>query len=75
MDEEYSVDDVENEIKIVKLKIAENARMQLVASEHSDIMNLIFHRVTLKELQSQAEVLRGYKTALMDLLEVADKEK
>lgn len=75
MDEEYSVDDVENEIKVVKLKIAENARMQLVASEHSDIMNLIFHRVTLKELQSQAEVLRGYKTALMDLLEVADKEK
>ncbi|MCM8540857.1 MAG: hypothetical protein NE328_11335 [Lentisphaeraceae bacterium] len=75
MDEEYSLGDVQKEIKVVKLKIADNARMQLVASEHSDIMNLIFHRVTLKELQNQAEVLRGYKSALLDLLPNASEIK
>lgn len=68
MDDDYSIDDVEKEIKLVKVKIANNARMQLVASEHSDIMNIILHRVTLKELQTQAEVLRGYKNALVELL-------
>ena len=68
MDDDYSIDDVEKEIKLVKVKIANNARMQLVASEHSDIMNIILHRVTLKELQTQAEVLRGYKNTLVELL-------
>ena len=68
MDDDYSIDDVEKEITLVKVKIANNARMQLVASEHSDIMNIILHRVTLKELQTQAEVLRGYKKALVKLL-------
>lgn len=68
MDDDYLIDDVYKEIKLVKVKIANNARMQLVASEHSEIMNMILHRVTLKDLQSQAELLRGYKQALLELL-------
>ena len=68
MDDDYLIDDVHKEIKLVKVKIANNARMQLLASEHSEIMNMILHRVTLKDLQSQAELLRGYKQALLELL-------
>ena len=75
MDDEYSIDDVENEIKSVKIKIADNARMQVVAAEHSDIMNLILHRVTLKELQKQADLLRGYQQALIELLPNGNSKK
>lgn len=68
MDEEYKRDDVEKELRSLRTKIADNARLQLVAAEHSDILNLILHRTTLKELQKKAEVLHEYEQALSKLL-------
>ena len=57
MYEEYDIKDIEKELRQIKLKIADNARLQLIASEHSEIMNLILHRTTLKELRKKAELL------------------
>ncbi len=66
--DEYSIEDVVKEINVVKLKLVENARLQLVAVEHSDLMNRVLHRATLVDLKKRAVLLHEYEHALAELL-------
>ena len=65
---EYLVKDIQHELETVKIKLVENARLQLVAVKHSPLVNKVLHRSTLNCLKEQAELLHGYEHALEKLL-------
>ena len=66
--DEYSITDVQKELESVRIKLVENARLQLIAVEHSDLVNRILHRSTLHGFRQKADLLHGYEHALEGLL-------